>query len=64
MEKDRDTISVKELIEQLQKIDENIPVVISVVGFSAKDSFDYPLEFGNKTVDVFQGKCRINVTYL
>ena len=62
-----ETISVKELIEQLQKIDENLPVVISVVGFSAKDSFDsfdYPLEFGKKTVDVYQEKCRINVTYL
>lgn len=57
-------LTVKELIEQLKKVDENLPVIVYVVGVTAKDSFSYPLEFEDDTVDVFDGKCRIAVTYL
>ena len=57
-----ETLTVKELIEQLKKVDENLPVYISGVGVTAKDSWDAPLEFENDTVDVYDGKCRINIS--
>lgn len=56
------TLKVKELIEQLKKVDENLPVYISGVGVTEKDSWDAPLEFENDTVDVYDGKCRILIS--
>ena len=55
-----DTLTVKELIEQLNKVDENLSVYISGVGITVNDSWNAPLEFGNNTVDVYDGKCRIS----
>ena len=62
--KNAETITVKQLMEQLKNVDENLPVIVYVVGITSKDSFAYPLEFGEDTVDVFENKCRISVTFL
>ena len=53
-------LTVKELIEQLEKFDENKEVQISAVGFSSKDSWDAPLTLEDLTVDEFKGIVRIN----
>jgi hypothetical protein len=58
----KDTLSVKELIEQLKKVDENLPVIVSGVGFSEQDSWDALLEFGDLTVDVYNNQCRIKMS--
>lgn len=55
-----ETLTVKELISQLQKFDEDKPVNISGVGFNSTDSWDAPLELGDLTVDEFKGVVRIN----
>jgi hypothetical protein len=34
------TLTVKELIEQLSKVDQNLPVYISGVGLTVNDSWD------------------------
>ncbi len=57
------TITVKELISQLQKRDENKPVNISMVGITANDSWDAPLPFGDITVDEHKGIVRINFSH-
>jgi hypothetical protein len=56
------TLTVKELIEQLSKVDQNLPVYISGVGLTVNDSWDAPLQFDNDTVDVYKGKCRIHMS--
>ncbi len=53
-------LTVKELIEQLKKFDENKEVQISAVGFSSKDSWDAPLTLEELTVDEFKEIVRIN----
>lgn len=53
-------LTVKELIEQLKKFDEDKEVQVSAVGFSVKDSWDAPLTLGDLTVDEFKGIVRIN----
>jgi hypothetical protein len=58
----KETITVKQLIEQLKKVDENLLVYISNVGLATNDSWDAPLIFKNESVDVFNGKCRIHFT--
>ena len=56
------TLTVKELIEQLSKVDQNLPVYVSGVGLTVNDSWDAPLQFDNDTVDVYKGKCRIHMS--
>ena len=58
------TLIVRELIEQLKKVDQNLPVYISGVGINSTDSWDAPLEFENDTVDIHDGKCRINISII
>lgn len=53
-------LTVKGLIEQLKKFDENKEVQIGAVGFSSKDSWDAPLDLEELTVDEFKGVVRIN----
>jgi hypothetical protein len=53
-------LTVKELIEQLKKFDENKEVQIGAVGFSVSDSWDAPLTLGEFTVDEFKGVVRVN----
>ena len=53
-------MTVKKLIEQLKKFDENKEVQISAVGFSSRDSWDAPLNLEELTVDEFKGIVRIN----
>jgi hypothetical protein len=55
------TLTVKELINLLQSVDETLPVYISGVGLSPDCDWDAPLEFEEATVDVYNGKCRIHV---
>lgn len=59
-----ETITVKELISQLQKVNQDLPVFISMIGFTSKDSYDYPLEFKNESISEYNNMCRINITYL
>lgn len=59
MENSKD-LTVKELIEQLKKFDENKKVIISAVGFTSKDSWDAPLDLEELTVDEYNGIIRIN----
>lgn len=54
------TLSVKQLIEQLNKIDGDLPVYISNVGITENSSWDSPLEFGEDTVTTQEGVCRIH----
>jgi len=49
-----ENLTVKELIEQLKKFDENKEVQISAVGFSSKDSWDAPLILEELTVSEFR----------
>ena len=56
------TILVKELIEKLQKVDQNLPMCVSGVGITKDDSWNAPLEFKDDTVDVYNGICRINIS--
>ncbi|MBP8113855.1 MAG: hypothetical protein KAY50_00790 [Chitinophagaceae bacterium] len=58
-----DTITVKELIRQLQKFDENKEVYISMVGLNASESWDAKLPFGDITVDDHAGHVRINFSH-
>jgi hypothetical protein len=53
-------LTVKELIEQLKKFDEDKEVQISAVGFSSKDSWDAPLILEELTVSEFKRIVRIN----
>lgn len=53
-------VTVRELIEMLQKFDLDKEVQVGAVGFSAKDSWDAPLQFGKDTVDEFKDTVRIN----
>ena len=62
MKKEQESLTVKELIEQLQRFDENKEVQVGAVGFSPKDSWDAPLTFGDLTVDELKGIVRINFT--
>jgi len=55
-----ETVTVKELIEQLQKFDSDKIVNISAVGFNSSDSWDAPLLFGKDTVDEYKDIVRIN----
>lgn len=61
---ENDTITVKQLIEQLQKVDANLPVFISNVSLEINNngSWDAPLIFKEESVDVYKGKCRIHFT--
>jgi len=52
--------TVKQLIEQLSKHDGTKEVQISAVGFNSNDSWDAPLQFGDDTVDEYNGVVRIN----
>lgn len=54
------SLTVKELIEQLKKFDENKEVYVGAVGFSSKDSWDSPLDLAELTVDEFNGVVRVN----
>ncbi len=53
-------LTVKELIEQLRKFDENKEVQVGAVGFTPEDSWDAPLTLEELTVDEFKGIVRIN----
>jgi hypothetical protein len=53
-------LTIKKLIEQLKKFDENKEVQISAVGFSSKDSWDAPLILEELTVSEFKEIVRIN----
>jgi hypothetical protein len=53
-------VTVKDLIEQLSKFDENKEVQISAVGLSSSDSWSAPLQLEDDTVDEFNGIVRIN----
>ena len=55
-----DTLTVEQLIKQLQKFDKNKPVNISAVGVNSSDSWDAPLQLEEFTVDEFKGVVRIN----
>ncbi len=54
------TITVRELIEQLLKQDVDSKVVVSSVGFNSSDSYDYSLDLENLVVDNYNGVVRIN----
>lgn len=54
------SLTVKELIEQLSKVDKNKEVMLSHVGISASDSYDLPLIFSELTVDETHEIVRIN----
>ncbi len=54
------SLTVKELVEQLLKVDQNLPVNVSSFGFGKNDGWDAPLELGESTLDVLGGICRIN----
>jgi hypothetical protein len=56
------TLTVKELIDQLSKVDQSLPVYISGVGLTVNDSWDAPLQFDKDTVDVYEGSCRIHMS--
>lgn len=58
------TLTVKQLVEQLLKVDQDLPLNISAVGFNSKDSWDAPLELEEHTVDVYKGICRINFSVI
>jgi len=55
-----DTLTVGELISYLNKFDATMPVNISGVGVSARDSWNAPLDLEELTVDQFDGIVRIN----
>lgn len=63
MEKE-ETLTVGELIEQLQKYDKNLPVNVYAVGITSKLSWSAPLEFLDDTVDLFDGVCRISFSVM
>jgi hypothetical protein len=52
-----DTITVEQLIAQLQKVDGKLPV--NIVGVGLTDSWYAPLYFGDDTVEVHDGICEI-----
>ena len=53
-----DTITVEQLIAQLQKVDGKLPV--NIVGVGLIDSWYAPLQFGvDDTVEVRNGICEI-----
>lgn len=54
------TLKVKELIEQLKKVDENLPVFISGIGLNKSDSWEAELQLEEQTVEVQDGFCYIN----
>ena len=54
------SLTVKELIEQLQKFDCDKEVNISAVGFNSTDSWDAQLQFEDETVDEYNNIVRIN----
>ena len=54
------SLTVKELIEQLSKVDKDKEVMLSHVGISASDSYDLPLIFSELTVDETHEIVRIN----
>ena len=57
-----DTLTVRELIEQLQKVDESLPVYVVGLGITEDDSWTAPLEFDYDTVDDINGKCVIRIS--
>lgn len=59
-----ETITVGELIKQLSKYSEDKEVIASSVGFNARDSYDFTLDFGDLTVDEYNGVIRINFSTL
>ncbi len=58
------SLTVKELVEQLLKVDQSLPVSVSAVGFGKNDSWDAPLELGEHTLDIYEGVCRINFSVI
>tara|TARA_R110000772_G_C13310268_1_gene440035 strand:+ start:313 stop:684 length:372 start_codon:yes stop_codon:yes gene_type:complete len=54
------TLTNKQLIEQLQRFDGDKPVNISAVGFNTTDSWDAPLQLEEDTVDEHNNIIRIN----
>lgn len=60
--KKEETLTVGELIELLSLYDRNLPVYVYSVGFTSKDSFKKPIEFGNDSVDFFEGEVRISTS--
>lgn len=56
------TLTVKQLIEQLSKFDLDKPVFLYSVGITADLSLEIPLAFENDTVDMQGDKVNINFT--
>ena len=54
------TITVRDLIGQLLKQDIDKKVIVSSVGFNSSNSYDYPLDLEDLTVDEYKGVVRIN----
>jgi hypothetical protein len=57
-----DTLTVRELVELLQQVDQNLPVYISGLGVTLDDSWLSPLIYDLDTVDVYDNFCRINIS--
>lgn len=55
------TITVQNLIDQLQKVEnKELPVYLYHVGITSHDSKLIPLQYGSSTVEVEDGKCTID----
>ena len=62
MEDINDTLTVEQLIAQLQKVDGKLPVNIVGVGVGLNDTWHAPLYFGDDTVEVHDGMCEIIIS--
>jgi hypothetical protein len=55
-----DTLTVEQLIVQLQKVDGKLPV--NIVGVGLTSAWHAPLYFGDDTVMVHDGVCEITMS--